>query len=505
MFLNSNLFSANSEKQWEDLDSKIVHKIDSLLGKSTLEQKLVTFGDIVYQTSLDIFGAKQHQTKCPPQRSKRQLEMDTLRKLKRKLKKQIRALSSEETNGLLVIWRQLKARHSALSRAESAGKKRSQKRKSQERVIRNPFQFARQLFQQPKSGTLTLVHNKVISGFQALRQARARAPVAGLEPAMEGCLLISRVDAADDSQTGTKVAVKKLHRPFQSDIFAKRAYREIRMLSHFNHENLIDLLDIFTPNKSLADFKDVYLVTPLLDTDLQKALKCQTLQDDNIKWLIYQILRGLKDLKPNNIGVNQNSDLKILDFGLARSSAEEMTGYVVSRWYRAPEIILNWMHYNQKVDIWSVGCIFGEMITRKPLFKGADHINQLNKILHLVGTPSEDFIKKIASKDAQTYIRKLPKQKKQDYRTYFAGANEEAIDLLERMLDLDPDSRISVEDALCHPYIVQFHDPEDEPTAPKFDSSFESLVDANTSGWRKLVYEEVVNFKPKQRPQDCGE
>ncbi|GFO45642.1 reverse transcriptase [Plakobranchus ocellatus] len=103
-----------------------------------------------------LFGAKQHQTKCPPQRSRRQLEMDTLRKQKRKLKKQIRAASSEETNGLLVIWRQLKARHSALSRAESARKKCSQKRKNHERFIRDPFQFARQLFQQLKSITLTV-------------------------------------------------------------------------------------------------------------------------------------------------------------------------------------------------------------------------------------------------------------------------------------------------------------------------------------------------------------
>ncbi|GFN79315.1 reverse transcriptase [Plakobranchus ocellatus] len=132
---------ASSGKQWEDLDSKIVLKIDSLLGKSTLEQKLATFGDMVYQTCLDTFGAKQHQPKCPPKRSRRQLEMDTLRKKNRKLKKQIRAASSEEMNGLLVIWRQLKARHLALSRAESARKKPSQKRKNQERFIRDPFQF----------------------------------------------------------------------------------------------------------------------------------------------------------------------------------------------------------------------------------------------------------------------------------------------------------------------------------------------------------------------------
>ncbi|GFO35898.1 reverse transcriptase [Plakobranchus ocellatus] len=142
---------ASSGKKWEDLVSKIVLNLDSLLGKSILDHKLATFVDIFYQTCLETFGAKQHQTKCLPQRSRRLLQMGTLRKKKRKLKKQIRATSSEETNGLLVIWRQLKARHSALSSAESARKKRSQKRKNQERFIRDPFQFARQLFQHPKS------------------------------------------------------------------------------------------------------------------------------------------------------------------------------------------------------------------------------------------------------------------------------------------------------------------------------------------------------------------
>lgn len=314
-----------------------------------------------------------------------------------------------------------------------------------------------------------------------------------------------QVCSADDEVSGKRVAVKKLARPFQSEIFAKRAYREIRMLRHFDHENLINLLDIFTPNKSLSDFNDVYLVSPLMDTDLSDVLKCQTLQDEHIKFLLYQILRGLKyihsagiihrDLKPNNIGVNQNVELKILDFGLARSNAEEMTGYVVCRWYRAPEIILNWMHYNEKVDMWSVGCILGEMITRKPLFKGVDHIDQLNKILSLVGKPSEDFIKKIASKDAQGYIRSLPKLKKKDYHQYFSGANKLAIDLLEKMLDLDPDTRISVDDALQHEYIRQYHDPDDEPTAEPFDNSFESRG-LNTEGWRQLVYQELQTFKP---------
>ncbi|XP_012942328.1 mitogen-activated protein kinase 14 [Aplysia californica] len=320
-----------------------------------------------------------------------------------------------------------------------------------------------------------------------------------------------QVCACDDERSQSRVAVKKLSRPFQSDIFAKRAYREIRMLKHFNHENLINLLDIFTPNRSLADFNDVYLVTPLMDSDLHNVLKSQTLHDEQIKFLLYQILRGLKyihsagilhrDLKPNNIGVNQNVELKILDFGLARSNAQEMTGYVVCRWYRAPEIILSWMHYNEKVDIWSVGCILGEMLTRKPLFKGVDHIDQLNKILCLVGKPSEEFIKKINSKDAQNYIRSLPNFKKKDYRSYFSGANHLAIDLLEKMLDLDPDTRISVDEAFKHPYIVSYHDPDDEPTAPHFDDSFESLK-LNAEGWRERVYQELSSFQPPDKKPD---
>ncbi|XP_076468687.1 mitogen-activated protein kinase 14B-like [Babylonia areolata] len=321
-----------------------------------------------------------------------------------------------------------------------------------------------------------------------------------------------QVASADDSsRPKAKVALKKLARPFQNEIFAKRCYREIRMLRHFDHENIINLVDLFTPDTSLETFSDVYLVTGLMDSDLHEILKYQVLNDDQIQFLLYQILRGLKyihsagiihrDLKPNNIGVNQNVELKILDFGLARSMAEEMTGYVVCRWYRAPEIILNWMHYNSNVDMWSVGCILGEMITRKPLFKGVDHIDQLNKILSLVGKPSEEFIKAIASKDAQNYIRQLPRIPRKDFKKFFQGANPLAIDLLEKMLDLDPAQRIDVEAAICHPYLADYHDPDDEPTAEPFDHSFEGLS-LGVQGWRSRVFQEVTSFVPKQVPAD---
>ena len=129
------------------------------------------------------------------------------------------------------------------------------------------------------------------------------------------------------------------------------------------------------------------MVTPLMDLDLGNIIKIQKLTDDQVKFIIYQIMRGLKyihsagiihrDLKPSNLAVNEDCDLKILDFGLARPTDAEMTGYVATRWYRAPEIMLNWMHYSQTVDIWSVGCIMAELLTGRPLFPGDDRKSDL--------------------------------------------------------------------------------------------------------------------------------
>ncbi|NWV93210.1 MK14 kinase, partial [Machaerirhynchus nigripectus] len=204
--------------------------------------------------------------------------------------------------------------------------------------------------------------------------------------------------SAFDTKTGLRVAVKKLSRPFQSIIHAKRTYRELRLLKHMKHENVIsswypinhlDVLSVAhitgTSNAShVFAFVHRYLVTHLMGADLNNIVKCQKLTDDHVQFLIYQILRGLKyihsadiihrDLKPSNLAVNEDCELKILDFGLARHTDDEMTGYVATRWYRAPEIMLNWMHYNQTVDIWSVGCIMAELLTGRTLFPGTDRI-----------------------------------------------------------------------------------------------------------------------------------
>uniref|UniRef100_A0A8C1TPD4 mitogen-activated protein kinase n=1 Tax=Cyprinus carpio TaxID=7962 RepID=A0A8C1TPD4_CYPCA len=295
------------------------------------------------------------------------------------------------------------------------------------------------------------------------------------------------VCSAYDEKTGLKVAVKKLSRPFQSIIHAKRTYRELRLLKHMKHENVIGLLDVFTPATSLEEFNDVYLVTHLMGADLNNIVKCQKLTDDHVQFLIYQILRGLK--------VKLHIFNPILDFGLARHTDDEMTGYVATRWYRAPEIMLNWMHYNMTVDIWSVGCIMAELLTGRTLFPGTDHINQLQQIMRLTGTPPASLISRMPSHEARTYINSLPQMPKRSFADVFIGANPLAVDLLEKMLVLDTDKRITAPEALAHPYFAQYHDPDDEPEAEPFDQSFESQ-ELDIEEWKRQTYEEVISFEP---------
>nr|XP_045007915.1 mitogen-activated protein kinase 12 isoform X2 [Jaculus jaculus] len=347
-----------------------------------------------------------------------------------------------------------------------------------------------------------------------------RAVYQDLQPVGSGAY--GAVCSAVDSRTGNKVAIKKLYRPFQSELYAKRAYRELRLLKHMRHENVIGLLDVFTPDETLDDFTDFYLVMPFMGTDLGKLMKHETLSEDRIQFLVYQMLKGLKyihaagiihrardqvksggtvgsalangsqwppflsqDLKPGNLAVNEDCELKILDFGLARQADSEMTGYVVTRWYRAPEVILNWMHYTQTVDIWSVGCIMAEMITGKTLFKGSDHLDQLKEIMKVTGTPPPEFVQKLQSAEAKNYMKGLPELEKKDFASVLTNASPLAVDLLEKMLVLDAEQRVTAAKALAHPYFESLQDTEDEPKAQKYDDSFDDM-DRTLEEWKPL-------------------
>ncbi|KNG46772.1 mitogen-activated protein kinase HOG1 [Stemphylium lycopersici] len=324
------------------------------------------------------------------------------------------------------------------------------------------------------------------------------------------------VCSAKDQLTSQAVAVKKIMKPFSTPVLSKRTYRELKLLKHLRHENvsnsnchrpeensnveqIISLSDIF-----ISPLEDIYFVTELLGTDLHRLLTSRPLEKQFIQYFLYQILRGLKyvhsagvvhrDLKPSNILVNENCDLKICDFGLARIQDPQMTGYVSTRYYRAPEIMLTWQKYDVEVDIWSAGCIFAEMLEGKPLFPGKDHVNQFSIITELLGTPPDDVIQTICSENTLRFVQSLPKRERQPLSNKFKNAEPQAVDLLENMLVFDPKKRVRAEQALAHPYLAPYHDPTDEPIAEeKFDWSFND-ADLPVDTWKIMMYSEILDY-----------
>lgn len=322
------------------------------------------------------------------------------------------------------------------------------------------------------------------------------------------------VVSAYDNETRTKVAIKKIS-PFEHQTYCQRTLREIKILTRFSHENIIDIRDIIRA-ATQDQMKDVYIVQCLMETDLYKLLKTQRLSNDHICYFLYQILRGLKyihsanvlhrDLKPSNLLLNTTCDLKICDFGLARVADPDhdhtgfLTEYVATRWYRAPEIMLNSKGYTKSIDIWSVGCILAEMLSNRPIFPGKHYLDQLNHILGILGSPSPEDLNCIINDKARSYLQSLPFKPKIPWTRLYPNAHSQALDLLERMLTFNPNRRIKVEEALAHPYLEQYYDPQDEPVAQepfRFDMELDDLPKETL---KQLIWEETGNFTPPPMP-----
>ncbi|XP_072380046.1 serine/threonine-protein kinase NLK isoform X1 [Diabrotica undecimpunctata] len=274
--------------------------------------------------------------------------------------------------------------------------------------------------------------------------------------------------AVTDPRDGRRVALKKLPKVFQSVISSKRVFRELKMLCFFKHENVLSALDILQP-PHLDFFQEIYVITELLQSDLHKIIVShQPLSSDHIKVFLYQILRGLKylhsarilhrDIKPGNLLVNSNCVLKICDFGLARveepDTSKNMTQEVVTQYYRAPEILMGTTHYSAAVDVWSVGCIFGELLGRRILFQAQNTVQQLELITELLGTPSLEDMKHACEAAKSHMLRRVPKPPSLSaLYTLSSQATHEVVHLLCQMLVFNPDKRITVVEALAHPYL----------------------------------------------------
>ncbi|KAH7927833.1 Pkinase-domain-containing protein [Leucogyrophana mollusca] len=328
--------------------------------------------------------------------------------------------------------------------------------------------------------------------------------------------VVVHVSSAADEISGQTVAIKLVTRVFEKLQLAKRALREIVLLRHFsNHENITGLIDV---DAISPDFQEIYIFMEPMEADLHQIIKSgQQLTNEHVQYFLYQILRGMKyvhsacvihrDLKPGNLLVNSDCELKICDFGLSRgfdASPDERVGhlteYVATRWYRAPEIMLAFRGYDTAIDVWSIGCIFAELLQGRPMFKGRDYVDQLNKILEVLGTPEESVIHRIGSDKAQAYVRSLPYKKAVPLRRLLPAADFQALDLLSKMLSFDPVTRITISEALAHPWLASYHDEADEPVCTtKFEKWKEIEKLETLEEFREALWNEIEDYRMEVR------
>lgn len=322
------------------------------------------------------------------------------------------------------------------------------------------------------------------------------------------------VVAAEDTRTGKIVAIKKIQKAFEHKIFAKRTLRELKLLRLLGHDNVLKLLTILLP-KSRQNFSDIYIVCELVEGDLYSIIKSnQPLEIDHIKFILYQILRALKythsarvlhrDIKPKNILISAKCEVKLCDFGLARvyyelkvdQKTENLTDYVATRWYRAPELLLGNENYDDKIDIWSVGCVLAEMFLRKPFLMGTDWKNQLFLILDLLGRPNPENIGFVENLKAREFLKNYDSKVVSTFDSQFNKLHLESdgLDLLKKLLIFDPTKRFSVGEALSHPFLADLFCPEDEPVSePLSEIEFEfEQLDLNKEQTKDCIYEEIL-------------
>ncbi|NXD99772.1 MK15 kinase, partial [Chaetorhynchus papuensis] len=323
---------------------------------------------------------------------------------------------------------------------------------------------------------------------------------------------------AIDRETGETVAVKKIF-----DAFRNRTDAQLGLLSvqkFGEHPNIIKLLNVIQAEND----KDIYLIFESMETDLHAVIKKGNLLKDIHKcYILYQLLRATKfihsgnvihrDQKPSNILLDAQCCVKLCDFGLARSLCQlsedqptpALTEYVATRWYRAPEILLASRNYTKGVDMWSIGCILGEMLLGKPLFPGTSTMNQIEQILRVIPAPSPEG--RTLLQGRSSYHCFLTSRQRVAFEEIFPSSTPlPALDLLKKLLVFNPDKRLTAEEALRHPYVKRFHCPSREPSLD-FDVILPlgDDVQLSVAEYRNKLYEMILEKKSKSLPKEQGQ
>ena len=379
---------------------------------------------------------------------------------------------------------------------------------------------------------------------RAAREARERAQAESLvrsfwvrEPAGAGRYAVR--DLLGKGQFGTvvrarscdcsprDVAIKRVDHVFANPGDAVRTIRELRFLREFSgHPNIVRLKDVLVPSQPTA-FDTVYFVTSLMTTDLRQMISSKTtLEDKQLRWLMYQLLRGLshihganvvhRDIKPANIVVDKHCNLKLCDFGLARAIFPEhkqasdapFTDYVATRWYRAPELLCakpQWQSaagdsrsYTTQIDLWAAGAVLGEMLLRRPLFRGASTYGQLELIVSYTGTPADEVIARVPNTAAREFLRQRQRPSA-DSASMFPSLAEDGQSVLRGLLTFEPSKRIDAASSLLSPFFSSIRETIDErliPSPPQLRPQDFAWEDESlpTAELRRALYEEIEDY-----------
>nr|XP_007160499.1 hypothetical protein PHAVU_002G326800g [Phaseolus vulgaris]ESW32493.1 hypothetical protein PHAVU_002G326800g [Phaseolus vulgaris] len=273
---------------------------------------------------------------------------------------------------------------------------------------------------------------------------------------------------AIDTHTGQTVAIKKIRLGKQKEGVNFTALREIKLLKELKDPNIVELIDAF-PHKG-----NLHLVFEFMETDLEAVIRDRNifLSPADTKSYLQMTLKGLafchkkwvlhRDMKPNNLLIGSNGQLKLADFGLARmfgSPDRRFTHQVFARWYRAPELLFGAKQYGSGVDVWALGCIFAELLLRRPFLQGTSDIDQLGKIFLAFGTPTSSQWPDMVFLPDYVEYQYVPAP---PLRSLFPMATDDALDLLSKMFTYDPKARISLQQALEHRYL---------PSASHYDTN----------------------------------
>lgn len=333
----------------------------------------------------------------------------------------------------------------------------------------------------------------------------------------------SLVYKAFDRKSDEFIAIKKIHDVYKTKDSSQRIYREILYTSQLKNKYCIEMKKIHKGSNE----KDVYIVLNLMETDLTSVIKSGILESSHIKYIIFQILKGVeylhrsgivhRDIKPGNILINSNGKIRICDLGHSRSidyiktdeineksletnikhnKTKLLTESPSERWYSSPEILLNSKEYNNNSDIWSIGCIFGEMIGGTPIFPGNSTLNQLDKILEVTGKPTKEDIYSLKSEHAMKVFDSIFSIKTESLKNKYKSASTPELELLNGMLQFNPNKRLSLSQLIDHYYFKDLkYDVEDNVFIKKFEVGLDDYTLFDIETYKESNTKLIKGFK----------